>query len=887
MISNSPAAQAQWPPRSPREALLGTPGGRARLRHIEAAQTSPSRLRTRQPDSTGIDNVGYESQDEEENEDEDEETLQLKLQEIQAKLRLKKLQAARASKTTAAAAAAATRTARLTPAAASRAAAAGGAALQRAASPQTTVEVPASPVRRAQAADPATQKSPKRILLGIDKGLRGQDVSLKRPPAAFRRGLTGSAGSGAGAGLGGQPADGQAQRHEPRPLSFNERLAVARSQEDARHDRSERIAKLRTAAFSVGKDEMDQYKSKAVDIPVVPERPPQFSRDDILGAAIGRKPVTNEGGAILRRSNTTPDIRSRYGEEKAAPPCAADDTEASSGPGAGAGVDATAGAGANAEAVTAGAASFEPYSGFHLSRRILPHAVVARAVAGKTMYVLKDLLRTVKAPDFELPEVETDVVVLAIVASKSDPRAHKPVLKGATDSSSRSGGAGQPSAADRDRGKYMVLTLVDLTYQVDLFLFKSGFDRYWKLTTGTVVALLNPGVMPPPPGRHDTGRWSLVINSDADTILEIGTARDLGYCQSMKRDGQLCSAWVNAKRTQYCEFHTSEGVTRMRATRNEVNGAAGFGAAGGDQGRRNKNNNSNKSNQHWRGNNASQGNPLGAASTGYDRAAQSQYYVAGQSGSISASALIDHDGMADKVERQEGIKRRLARKEKETEIARKLGEMGSGAGRAYMQLAARDRAAATASSASASSSSSATRSSQSQSQSQQTAGSVADPTAASRASLLASIAARRSGGSATATSSGAASGTNTPTSSVIQLGPAKRKRPQSVSTVASSSVAGTGTTGGRNGAIAGGLGWGSSLTAKLGRMKEGETLQPGKGGGGDGQLRITDQVPVRKKTRFLLGGKGIREAGRESLGGQAAHANLEDDDDDDDELVIV
>lgn len=53
-------------------------------------------------------------------------------------------------------------------------------------------------------------------------------------------------------------------------------------------------------------------------------------------------------------------------------------------------------------------------------------------------------------------------------------------------------------------------------------------------------------------------------------------------------------------------------------------------------------------------------------------------------------------------------------------------------------------------------------------------------------------------------------------------------------------------------------------------MKDGESLQP-----------------VKKKTRFITE-KGIREAGRESIGGEAAKAAINDlVDDDSDDLEII
>ncbi|CAK7215335.1 hypothetical protein SEUCBS140593_002495 [Sporothrix eucalyptigena] len=822
-------------------------------------------------------------------EEEDEETLQLQLQEIQAKLRLKKLQAAKAQK-----AATTDSSARSTPGSARIGGGSSGAAtFHNPRSPQrSTIEVPASPVRRAQSvAETATQKSPKRVLLGIDKGLRGQDVSLRRPPSSFLRGLTGGAGRSSVLDKATNGSISSQREQAPRPLSFNERLAAARTEESARQDKSERIQKLRTSGFTVGKDEMDQYKAKAVDIPVVDKGPQKFSREDILGAASGRKPYDDGSGrsTLLRRSNTTPNIRSKYTDESA--------TSVSRD-------DMAAGAASGGDAAEPDEASFEPYSGFHLTRRILPHSVVARSVSGKTTYAIQDLLRLVKAPHFELPDVETDVVVFGIIAEKSDPRSHKPA------------GSGAGAGAQQDRGKYMVLTLVDLTYQIELFLFKSGFDRFWKLSTGTVVAILNPGVMPPPPGRHDTGKWSLVINSDDDTILEIGNARDLGYCKSVKRDGHQCSSWINAKRTEFCEYHTNEAAKKMRATRNDLNGAAGFGyqEKGGRGGRGGGRGGANSRGGAGRG-----GRGGTNTGTGYDRFSQSQWFASG----TSSSSLIDSEvldgGYADKVERKEGIKRRLAAKERETDIARKLGEIGSGAGRDYMKLTGNSQAASkkTSSSSSTASSSSATRSSQhsqlSSTSSATTVLSAAEQAAASRASLLASIAERRSGAASTTGigNSGLHIRNNTPklgltesaTAPAVHLGPAKRKRPQSALSIG---TAGTGTgSSTANATVAddsrrNGLGWGSDLRAKLGRMKDGErltnnqTIQNGfKRAAATGTLASSESTPVlpaperspvRKKTRFLLGDKGIREAGRESLGATGCSVPINDDED---ELVII
>jgi len=707
--------------------------------------------------------------------EEDEEVLQLQLQQIQTKLRLKKLQAAKAQRSGARAdVGSGTRPESAGPLSSRPRLPLSATEPHLRPKSQNAVEVPASPVRRLEASE-AIQKSPSRVLLGIDKGLKAKDVSLKKAPSVRRAQQAREGGPLADHSRGVAPAERtrrDVSEERPRPFSFNERLATARTEEAQRRERQARIQQARSTAFSVGREEVEEFKARAVDIPNTAAQAPAFSRDEILGVG---KPKA--GG--LQRSNTVPSVR----------------------PG-GHNLEDPSGEAAEAADET----SFESYSGFHLSKRILPHPVVTRAVAGKQCYGIQDLLKLVTAPNFSLPDLEVDIVVLAIVASKSDPRDHKP--KADTDGARQQ----QPS----NRGKYMVLTLTDLTYDVELFLFKTGFDRYWKLTPGTVVAVLNPEVMPPPRGREATGRFGLVIGSDGDTILEVGAARDLGFCKAAKRDGQLCSAWVHARRSEYCEFHTNEAIGRTRRGRNELN-ATGFG------GRRHNS---------YVVPDPPPGRPAAAR---YDRDAHSRFFVSGGSAS-SAAALLDADGRpaappSSVAERRLASKRRLAARERETDMHRRLGALGSGAGRDYMRHAAAAAAGPAPSSSAVSSSS------------------PSDVAAVETARTL---------------------GLLTRTAASVRLSPGggKRKRP------ASSASGGSSVAGATAGAA---LGWGSSLSHKLARMREGENLRKAgaaTAGAGVGEAAAAgggagSRSPVRKKTRFVTD-KGIREAGRESLGAELA-----------------
>ncbi|KAL1836932.1 hypothetical protein VTJ49DRAFT_4493 [Mycothermus thermophilus] len=864
---------AQWPPKSPHDVLMSTPGGREKLRRMaeqSSPSASPTRLRSTRSTAAlstarGEDDLfdGMDVDDEE-----DEETLQLKLQAIQAKLRLKKLQAAKAAKK----ATAELRSAGMGTGAADTGGKSEGIPLQsklatvaavrdrieRDAS-RDLVQVPASPVRNSRP-NSDVQTSPQRVLLGIDKGLKGADVSLKRAPSR-----TTVNASRQGERLGGYlrrtNSTVSSSQESTRPLSFNERLAAARSEETARAERRDRTQKARSTAFTVTRQEMEEYKAKAQDLPELPSKPQEYTREQVL-ASMGNP-------FRLTRSNSESGLRSTQ-------PSSATNSFSTSFTGSPGGSEP----------------AIEPYSGLQLSKRILPHNVLARAVSGKKVYLLKDLLRQVKAPDWSFPDDETDVVVFAIVATKSEPRSHRP----------GPGGEGKPQ---QDRGKYMVITLVDLEFEVELFLFNSGFDRFWKLTPGIVVAILNPSILPPPPGREATNRFGLVINSDDDTILEIGNARDIGYCKSVRKDGTYCNSWVNAKRTEFCEFHTNQAVRKARSSRLELSSTAGFGS---DNGPRSRTATAGRRLQHG----GSGGAAAAAAGARYDRFTQSSYFISsGLRGTDPDNERLT--GIADRREREEGIKRRLAQREKERDMARRLAEAGTGAGKEYMTRAAtRSTTATTGGSNLGSSFSSAITTTSSFSSAIPPSLSAATSASLSfgdtqpqpqqppkRDARALGLVGRRTADQGKISLAPPPSTTQNGTGGAI-----KRKRPESsgsCSTTASAAQPGNNT-----GRAA--LGWGAGLASKLSRMREGgrevpslkpatSSLSEASGGGdaGAGGRSPTrsreDKSPVRKKTRFLTE-KGIREAGRESLGeplSAAAKMRREVvlDLDEDDDLIVV
>lgn len=733
-----------------------------------------------------------------EEEEDDEETLQLKLQEIQARLKLKKLQKANqkpevmTSNTGAVvgrAGSAMQGRAQSPPRVRSRPDIAGleEERAQRAMT-HTSIHVPVSPVRRAQPVK--NPQSPGRVLLGIDKGLKGSDVSLRRAPT-LRRDSTDRHQNAQQAGSflhritsehGQQSSTDGAQPQTSvdlkRPRTFNERIADDRALQASRRERDARIKKSRSTAFGIDDKEMEGFKNAAVAIPEVLAKPPEFSREQVLGAfnrPIGRTLESSRSSITSRASSRTDSLTAanhetsvREGNTLASATISKPVPKVRSkrlGP---------------ADVSETEASQFDPFSATHLSKRILPHSVLTRTLAGKKSYLIPDFLKDVKAPDFDLPDVEEDIVLLAIVATKSAPRAHKSSGKGGKD----------------DRGKYMVITLTDLKWELDLFLFNSGFDKFWKLTPGTVIAILNPNIMAPPQGKADTGRFSLTITSDEDTVLEIGNARDLGFCKSVKKDGKTCDSWIDKRHTEFCEFHVNATLQRTKAGRMEVNTmTSSFGP------------------RPYRSRDVTgfvqrKEEAEKRADTKFDRDTQTRVYI-GTVGRGTTKMLDEDDYDPDALQygsKGERVRKRFAEQEKERDIARKLGSLGSGLGSDYMRVWQPPQVHP--------------------SNVPEENGSAPPPPDAAALGLLA--------GKGKAAE--------------IHLSPVKRKR---TNTMSSSSA----------------VGWGGQLTTELGRLKDGESLRP-----------------VKKKTRFVTE-KGIREAGRESLG--AVHDKKGAGSDDDDELDII
>ncbi|MCJ1361078.1 hypothetical protein MMC16_000175 [Acarospora aff. strigata] len=729
------SVEPNWPPRSPHEVLLSSPSGRRKLAQFQD-RTSPTpsplkrsnanpSLRRKAPltleAALGPDDI-----------EEDEETLQLQLQRIEAKLKIKKLQA----KSRAAEGGESTKKGggallqspkRANSALSSRAdqnREGRDRPIQRSKS-QADLQIPVSPPRKRIVAEEPL--SPGRVLLGIDKGLKGRDVSLRRAPSLrddnsrhqdpfgghLRPQSSRSSVHGSVQSMGGSVVETQAKSK-----TFSERMAEIRAHDKVEKKRADEMRRKRSKGFGVDDKELVELKKKADLLPAVPssKRPPtslskerEFSREEVL------KALNKPASGLTHRDTTASSVRNtrRIYEQISA---STDSTQGTSKrtmapetsrslspvtkpkPSSSPSVDAETEV--SNPFLPPDPALFDSYSALHLSKRMLPEDFLARTLTDKHIFLIPDLLKTIKAPEYQAPDVEGDFVVLGIVASKSAPRDHKETHK-----TSKS----KDADPDNGRSKYMVITLTDLKWELSLYLFTTAFDRFWKLTPGTLIAILNPHVMPPRAADIDTGRFSLVLNSSDDTVLGIGMARDLGFCKSVKRDGKVCDSWVDRQHTEFCTFHVDKQIARTKAGRMEVNtmsapfapGGRGSSRTGffgtGRSGRRGGANNNTKDREKFKD------DGLRKEGAQYDRLSSTRYFIAPPTthpGRSAAALLDDEDHLNNNrngASKEDRLRKHLAAREKERDIARRLGQGGNGIGQEYLRLAT----TGTASSASA------------------------------------------------------------------------------------------------------------------------------------------------------------------------------------------
>ena len=834
VVRQSPRAQlspekntTQWPPRSPFQALLSSPSGRKKWQDARNKATerspSPSPSRKSVTSSQALRDLaagvsGEEDETDHEDGNEDEEVLKLQLQQIEARLKLKQLQ--NSKKRGKDAGDKENKSGQATPAPATFLGRPSGANEPTARPRQPNVKVKVSPIK--DRLIPTAHLSPVSKRLGLNAVPKAEDVSLKRAFDGSQIHRSNSTRSTVRA---------SETRSLPRPKSFNERLVESKADAEERSAKRDRLEQIRSAGFGQSKSGTHSGSEDAASNSIRVNREPAV--DLQRPSSVGRKFVSklNRDKVESLRTERPQPTQSQEDSQRQANGLF-NGTTATQMHSRVDLIDSSRGSSAPKAKVTQDS-GYDLFSEIHLSKRQISHSVVAREMAGKEIYSLPRLLKEVKSPDYEPPDCESDYVVFAILASKSDPFDHV--------SSHKTVDSQPKDNTEVPRNKFMVLHLCDLKWEVDCFLFGTAFNQFWKLTPGTLLAILNPAILPPKTNQH-SGRFSLKLGSSEDCVMEIGVARDLGYCSSVKKNGQPCGDWIDKRKTEACDFHIGLLVDKTRKHQMEVNSMW--------RGKNSDSENKHKSRLHR------DDKKHGKSAGTYHREYGQLFSVNTGMGKSTANLLDAEDTDAlHNMTQEEVSRKRIAAAQKERDLAKRLGNMGSGMGAEYLRVTY---------------SLSGTSSNDAEAASDEARNSIFAKPSAAELGLLANKA------------------------SDAHLSPAKdRKRHFGLGAIS--------VTGGTDA-----MGWGGARKAgflqpkdsRLGSPEKGQTrieVAPARPSlvrprSQDSSIRSAGSLsPQKKRARFALS-KGIREPGRESLPGDGSVAKappqlVEEDDDDDLDIV--
>jgi minichromosome maintenance protein 10 len=199
----------------------------------------------------------------------------------------------------------------------------------------------------------------------------------------------------------------------------------------------------------------------------------------------------------------------------------------------------------------------DKYSGLRIRSPFLSTSEMDERMEGRKMIKLHRIASKVKDGD-----IEGNWVTIGVIIEKLPP---KDSVKG---------------------DKYSVLKLSDLSSLanvVSLFLFGNAHKQHWKMSIGTVVALLNPGLKSEAKSKDQVSAMRYTLSLDhQDKLMELGQSRDFTQCKAMVKSGsRRCTNFANMRDGGYCDYHIHGAYRRMQGGRGEFQSGYGPSHAGG------------------------------------------------------------------------------------------------------------------------------------------------------------------------------------------------------------------------------------------------------------------------------------------------------------------
>lgn len=190
--------------------------------------------------------------------------------------------------------------------------------------------------------------------------------------------------------------------------------------------------------------------------------------------------------------------------------------------------------------------AFDIHSRLYIAKRYLPLEKLKEEFGSTEILRLSHFFERTSSRVNELRE--NNFILVGLVSFKSDPQ-----------------------YVNDGRQKYCKLQITDFKFDIFLYLYEDAFSEYWKITPGTIIAVLNPEIIPltyrPNSKQPGSNHYMLKLKNSL-TILEYARFRDFGTCLGL--NGRKCHEVVNTAKSRYCAYHQEKRADKAASNRNEM-----------------------------------------------------------------------------------------------------------------------------------------------------------------------------------------------------------------------------------------------------------------------------------------------------------------------------
>ncbi|CAH1396658.1 unnamed protein product [Nezara viridula] len=192
--------------------------------------------------------------------------------------------------------------------------------------------------------------------------------------------------------------------------------------------------------------------------------------------------------------------------------------------------------------------SADPIFGIRMVNPLVSSQVIKEKMTGRTPIGFAKIKYHVSYGD-----LNNDWVIAAVIVKKLPPRV---------------------SQNGNNYSSWIISDLKSDLKTVFLFLFGRAHQELWKTSPGTVLAILNPSVLKNDNDKKSEYEAKLSIKSP-DQVMIWGKSKDLGQCKVIKKNGEICGAFVNSYLCEVCVYHVKQEYNKCNK-----NGRPEFSSSG-------------------------------------------------------------------------------------------------------------------------------------------------------------------------------------------------------------------------------------------------------------------------------------------------------------------